>query len=338
MKRNFKDSLRSWLPDAMLNEYTKIKGWFKIVSLTVAEKHRYLRFYGLPGRNDEVQLGAKIMLYTHEVQKGLSHTDFRPGFGRKAIHNLSTALILWNQNNYSQDNMNYKAGLATLCAYKKKHESIGASLPSFYLKEAGSLESLFPKSAGTEIITVEANDKTDNSTKTFVELFENRHSVREYADTPVDTSRLYEAVTIAMKTPSMCNRQPYRLIVITNPEIIKKALSLQGGLRGYALPPVLLAVVSDIRGYLFPSDSDAGYIDGGLFSMSLLLALENESLAACPLSTCLPKKRLKELRSAIHVRDTENLIMLISVGNFTDYTYSPKSERYESNDIVREIS
>lgn len=71
--------------------------------------------------------------------------------------------------------------------------------------------------------------------------------------------------------------------------------------------------------------------------MSLLLTLENESIAACPLSTTLPLKREKQLRKVLNVPDYENLIMLISAGRYPETTINPRSERYSANEIIRFI-
>lgn len=42
-----------------------------------------------------------------------------------------------------------------------------------------------------------------------------------------------------MKTPSVCNRQAYRILLVQNPKLIEHALKLQGGWRGYDMPPLL---------------------------------------------------------------------------------------------------
>ena len=65
--------------------------------------------------------------------------------------------------------------------------------------------------------------------------------------------------------------------------LFMKALKIQGGFLGYAMPPVLLLVTSDIRAFMNNGERNEPFVDGGLFSMSLLYALEAYGLAACPL-------------------------------------------------------
>ena len=80
----------------------------------------------------------------------------------------------------------------------------------------------------------------ENQTKNFKELALNRNSVRDYQDTAVDLEKINEAIQIATKSPSVCNRQSTRVRVIRDCSLIKKALDIQGGFKGYPLPPCLL--------------------------------------------------------------------------------------------------
>ncbi|MFR4831476.1 MAG: nitroreductase family protein [Bifidobacterium sp.] len=52
---------------------------------------------------------------------------------------------------------------------------------------------------------------------------EQRHSVREFAEAPVTVEEIMNAVRVAMRTPSVCNRQPTRVHIITDAELHQKA-------------------------------------------------------------------------------------------------------------------
>src|SRR5690606_22323819 len=118
----------------------------------------------------------------------------------------------------------------------------------------------------------------------FRTLFLGRTSVREFSSMAVDPAVINEAVELALKAPSVCNRQSSRVLVIYDRSTIQKILALQGGFRGYETPNVLLVVTSDISIFVAPQERNQPYVDGGIFSMALLLALEFFSIAACPLN------------------------------------------------------
>lgn len=55
---------------------------------------------------------------------------------------------------------------------------------------------------------------------------------------------------MSMRTPSVCNRQPTRVHVILDKEVIAEALHIQGGVNGYPAPPALLMITSDLRAFM----------------------------------------------------------------------------------------
>lgn len=136
--------------------------------------------------------------------------------------------------------------------------------------------------------------KAHNSSLTFCELSENRHSVREYSSQPVTYDELLKAIKIAMRTPSVCNRQPTRIHVILDKDLIKRLFSVQGGFNGYPLPLLLFCWLRQITEYFCSAGKKWRVHWWGLIRMSLLLALEEENFAACPLNTMM--RRGQKLR------------------------------------------
>ncbi|WP_243386611.1 nitroreductase family protein [Bifidobacterium primatium] len=183
-------------------------------------------------------------------------------------------------------------------------------------------------------MVIRSSDKRHNDSLTFTQLMEKRHSVREFADESVSASEITKAVDIAMRTPSVCNRQPTRVHIITNPQLIRHAMPLQGGFRGYPMPPALVLITADNQAFMNQDERNEGYTDGGLFGMSLLLALEEQGLAACPLNTMLPMKRDEATRKLLGVPDSEFLVMYIAVGHFRDEVMTCKSQRFAADSIV----
>ncbi len=79
---------------------------------------------------------------------------------------------------------------------------------------------------------------------------ETRHSVRKFADRPVEREKLNECLEAARLAPSACNSQPWHYIVIDDPQVkeafCKEAFSGVYNMTAWAAKaPVLVAVVSD---------------------------------------------------------------------------------------------
>ncbi|MBY8967719.1 nitroreductase family protein, partial [Algiphilus sp. NNCM1] len=154
---------------------------------------------------------------------------------------------------------------------------------------------------------------------------------------PVSQELLDKAYEVSMKTPSVCNRQATRVYQITDSEKIKAALSIQGGFHGYAMPPVLLLVTSDIRAFMNNGERNEPFVDGGLFSMSLLYALEAYGLAACPLNAMFSLSQDRQTRALLNMPDYELPVMYIAVGNFPESVPVCRSTRRDPKTIVTKL-
>lgn len=84
------------------------------------------------------------------------------------------------------------------------------------------------------------------------------------------------------------------------------------------MPPVLLLVTSDIRAFMNYGERNEPFVDGGLFSMSLLYALEAYGLAACPLNAMFNLAQDRQTRELLNMPDYEFPVMYIAVGNFPE--------------------
>jgi len=56
----------------------------------------------------------------------------------------------------------------------------------------------------------------------FKELIQNRQSVRSYTDQPVEKEKLQQIIAAVHIAPSACNSQPWKLVIVDDPELKKK--------------------------------------------------------------------------------------------------------------------
>lgn len=103
------------------------------------------------------------------------------------------------------------------------------------------------------------------------------------------------------------------------------------------MPPVLLLVTSDIRAFMNNGERNEPFVDGGLFSMSLLYALEAYGLAACPLNAMFNLSQDRQTRELLDIPDYEFPVMYIAVGNFPESVPVCYSTRYEPEKSLLEF-
>jgi nitroreductase len=303
------------------------------------DKRRFVKHYGgfATKGNSQAQLEGKITFFAHAIEKGLSRKTIRYHFGSVALENLAEAIRAYINSGFPLDGKAYLNGLSVLSEYINLHESKGLDVAGV---NAIFGEGLVRNARNCNVDIggvhkVHLRDKVDNREKTFRDIFVNRWSVREYEDSAVDMKRVEEAISIALKSPSICNRQSGRVYVFNNEKTIGDALAIQGGFSGYDLPPVLLMITTDTSSFISKNERNQVYTDGGLFAMSLLLSLEFVTLAACPLNAMLPVKGEKALRKLLDIPANENIIMFVSVGNFMDTSTVPKSFRFSAEEITK---
>lgn len=292
-----------------------------------------------PYRTTRLQVEGKLNFFAHSLEKGLSHDRIRFQFGANALKGLSEAMQSYLRLGFDTGLVSYQNALSVLREYISVHERAHEDVsrlqnffPAAILEEARDCDNNL---GGT--VRIHARDKINNRSKSFNELFSNRWSVREFAPSPVSLDLIEEAISITTKTPSVCNRQSGGVRVLTDLELISKVLTVQGGFTGYATPPVLLLVTTDSSSFLGDTERNQIYTDGGLLSMSLLLALEYVSLAACPLNAMFSVRDEGMLRDLLKIPERENIIMFIAVGNFQEENSVPKSFRYPAMQVLTEI-
>lgn len=302
---------------------------------------RFFRTYAGKRNRRKACLETKVIFFSHQIEKGLSHKDFRYGFGRQALTNLSYALKALKalDSDVTDSDKVYCMALGSLHEYIQRHEDAGYDLtavrrlfePTIW-HEAELFEGLQGGS-----YTVNAFEKNDNKAKSFDQLAVGRHAVREFASTPVTIEEIRQAVDLARTAPSVCNRQPARIHVTCNQEVIERALRIQGGFSGYPTPPALILVTADNQAFLFPTERNEGFVDGGLFAMQLLMSLESEGLAACPLNTMMSTKNENITRELMQVPDNEFLVMYIAVGHFPETLNLCRSTRLPVSMIMSTV-
>ena len=330
---NIKDEVKKLTPVFLLER----KQWLHLKHESLYQLKRFYNAITNGSNNNVNHCIAKVTFYSHQIEKGLSHSNFRYGFGKSALMNLSSALEdLKRCDSDYPECAAYQSAVAALQEYRYKHENAGyhiddmiALFPSDIWDDASA-----SASANGGSVPVKASLKDGNATIPFENLFLNRRSVREFSDSPLTETEIQHVIEVATKAPSVCNRQPVRVYVITNKSVIEKALKLQGGFNGYKVPPALFLITADNEAFLSISEHNEGFVDGGLFSMALLMAMEANKIAACPLNTMFSKQIDQQTRNLIGVPENEFLIMYIAAGHFPDETHTCISKRYPVQDIL----
>jgi nitroreductase len=166
------------------------------------------------------------------------------------------------------------------------------------------------------------------------EFLESRHSVRDFDDQPIDDETLERAVALAINSPSVCNRQPWRAYIYRQPEMIQKVLRFQNGNRGFSSVPAVAVITVDTQLFTGIEERNQGWIEGGIFSMSLVWALHGLGIDSCMLNMSVLSSRMDALRRAVGIADNELIIMMIAVGRGRDGHRVARSPHRAVEDVL----
>jgi nitroreductase len=281
------------------------------------------------------QVVARIIYNVHALEKGLARTsDARPGFGRKALSELNDALVVYTLKGWDRSSFAFHQGLSIIQRYKEFHDRQGFEVA--FLSEVVDEEFLEGRvehdAAGTKVIR--RVDKEKNGEKNFYELAQGRSSVREFSGAPVDTTKVMNALQNAERTPSVCNRQGWKVYWVEDKDLARQVLEHQRGFGYKKMPEVLLTVTVSNSTFLSPVERNQAFVDGGLFSMSIMYGLEHEGLAAVPLNAMMYYKDQLAVRRLLEIDDSEMIIMFMAVGDFADESVVPVSDRKPAQSFV----
>ncbi len=164
---------------------------------------------------------------------------------------------------------------------------------------------------------------------TFLELVQSRQSDRAYLDTPVEREKIERILEAVHLAPSACNAQPWKFIVVTDPEkrtqvaeaTSNKVLSMNHFSRHAPVQVVVLEesanFTSNLGGWI--SKKHYPHIDLGIAAAHISLAAADEGLGSCIIGWCDEKK----VQKTLDIPKNKRVMLIILLG----YSNQPLREK-----------
>ncbi len=295
---------------------------------------RYLKHSGTSQQDNQRKLLGKIIAHYHVVEKGISFEEMRLGFGESVVINLAILLNKYIELEYDKKEVQFITACSVLKKYIDIHKFKNYDVSSIENKLSPLVFELADENVGGSL-TIKKEDIYKAINIDFESFFNSRHSIREFSDLDVDINLVFNALEIAKKYPSVCNRQAARVYLIESKSKVEEHLSYQNGNRGFREKVnKLLVVTVDLSVFENSNERNQPYIDGGIYLMGLLLALHSQGLGAVALNWSVGKEEDKRYRALNHISDSEVIISFIGVGHLKEKMTIPKSERNALEDIL----
>lgn len=246
----------------------------------------YLKYStDLSGNYDDRSRRRLIIIGTHIIEKGLSHSDFRPGFGRQKIIELQENIAAYEKAE-DVDFFAIENAISILHLYHTTNESFG-----FHDEDYVDTK-IFEKYRVKQMNPYDLNIRCNYTVDECEHIFSNRHSVRIYDQDgePISNQVLEDVIELTNTAPSACNRQATHVFAVAKRDLFEEIENIHGGCKGFGRHASLfLFVTSDLSLYS-SNEVKLPIYDAGIYTMNLLYALQAYGLYACPLNASLPGK------------------------------------------------
>lgn len=281
-------------------------------------------------------LKSKIKQNYHRLEKSMTKNSITLGRGKRAANELSLYLIKYANVTDAYSDIQFQTGLIVLEKYLLIHGKVIPDLQELFTSKLKRfIDKKISCAGGTNSFS--KHDLTKNKDSNFSLLSSSRHSIRYFSPNPVSDDDIKYAVRIAQKSPSVCNRQGWKLWLIKNTNSLDTFKKVHNGFRSEDQNLTKLLVITFTKNsFSYPLERHQGYTDSGLFAMSLMHAFTHLGIATCPLNANLGISQEKEFRSAAGIGIEYGIVMFIAVGNYKENNICAVSQRDPEKDVIIE--
>ena len=293
----------------------------------------YKHVRSIRGNNwQNMKLRFIIYRQTHGIEKGLSMPLPRYGYGfalRNAlIGNLKKYMAL---NGVDSTVLMSMSVLNSFLEYHRDNNSLS------YIKNLEEIEDML-NSVQTEnhlggVLKKNRSDYDWNCYSGFEDFYVSRNSIRDFADLPITSRDVEKILDIARHAPSVCNRQAWNVQVFFG-EKAQEVLSFQNGNRGFGhVIPAVLLVTSNLAAFN-QYERNQMFVDGGIFSMSILQSIHGLGYGGCPLNLCKSVVEEHKFRRMLGIPIYKEPIMMIGLGHLKEEFHVARSLKKSTNEIL----
>lgn len=314
---------------------------FELILNYIYDFRNFIRWSSVYSQNDlyaldRRQLEALLTIEYHALEKGLSLKTPRPGFGADRIRKIFRFLDIYVEN-FGLDQI-VPITLNVLQKYEvynSQHGIVNEQLRNriFQLKQLQNAQECITTQGG--VLELSRDDILAAGKQNLESFFASRHSIRQFADKEVSIELVTDAVKSAQRTPSVCNRQSWRVHIFTDTKQKEQILRHQNGNRGFGdQADKILIVTTDLRAFSSIGERYQFWIDGGMFAMSLVYAFHSLGLGTCCLNWSVQKETDRKLHSTASIPEHEAIVMLLAIGHLPEKFRIAQSPRRQIDDVL----
>ncbi len=291
--------------------------------------------YNNPKVHTKAAQESKILRQTHMIEKGMSLSNPRKGFGQSKIKDLFDMLDEYIRLGFPTAGTPFQNAIVVLNEYVNLQKMLEYSNAEMEEKLSQYQKYLITDQKAGIFHTTKS--EIENEIKgEFPEFFFSRHSMRQFSNVPVSISNIEKAVRLAQKSPTACNRQASRVYYYSDKKTNQEIGNLIAGNTGFEQEiQNYLVITADISAFYDTFERNQIYVEAGIFSMALVEALHYYGVASCVLQNGEYYKKNKKFKEICgNIPENEKIILFIAIGYYKEEITYAASMRKLTEDVL----
>lgn len=254
---------------------------------------------------------AMLRKYVHILDKSLHRPDFEPGHSKQWYEASTNALSELNKRNVIDQ---------TVIWAKEKIAEY----------ERRQINNIKPQA-------VETSNYFKEDLNTLMRIIQGRRSIRNFTNQPIETDKLKIIIEAVNWSPTSCNRQPAKVFVAKDRELIQQCSSTCAGATCFnGDAACFIAFCADMRGYNMPEEFLLPDLDIGLGIQNCLLVAHTIGISVTLLTWAQHSiDDDKKLRSLLNIPSYYRIIVNALMGYPTDMPTTPaRKSIYDTLNLV----
>lgn len=272
-----------------------------------------------------------IMLLCHALEKGMGINDVKNGYG---IEKANQLLILLSTTENITEYM-YAEAYYVLVAYIEFQKNNGVDVFVLENKLNSYRLPLFLCEGGYSLI--DQKDLLKGKEFDFKNFVDSKHSIRFFINSPIKKEEIEQAIMIASKAPSACNRQPWKVYYTLDQDKNKYIAKLVPGNKGFAGDIPYYAVITVEREMFSFGEAFQWYLNGGIFISYFTLAFHSLGIGSCIFQYPDFYSTFDEIRHFIKMKDSEVIAAIVGFGKYSANTKCICASRKPISEISQEF-
>lgn len=306
--------------------------------LYVVQDWNRMRKIASESQYDKERQRSLIVRLLHSIEKGLCLEAPRMGFGVAKLKDLKAQCEAFAKK-YGADEYCLQMARDVFNEYLAFHTTKGFENNDIVLirKLADEINRLVKpcvqRAGGTVIVRPHEELATVRSIEDLLNL---RHSVREFAQETIPNEEILQAVRLAQRCPSACNRQAVRAYVLPAKKLCELYDNNLSGIGGFAEnADKFILITGKISAYSF-TEYNQYIVSASMFASYLALTLLTTNIGSCIVQRPLRNtKQFKAIAKACQIPGDEQMVMMMAIGRLKEQYKAPYSGRFPAEEIIR---